>query len=85
MRETIFAEQGMNEPTGDALYVQPSVQGNSVILSNVYNEETKLNLEVLFNAMLAEREKCNQYLTSKDTDTLWILIISLAFRVLPWS
>lgn len=42
-----FAEQGMNEPTGDALYVQPSVQGNSVILSNVYNEETKLNLEVL--------------------------------------
>ena len=52
-----FAEQGMNEPTGDALYVQPSVQGNSVILSNVYNEETKLNLEVLFNAMLAEREK----------------------------
>ena len=52
-----FAEQGMNEPTGDALYVQPSVQGNSVILSNVYNEETKLNLEVLFNAMLAEIEK----------------------------
>ena len=37
--------------------MQPSVQGNSVILSNVYNEETKLNLEVLFNAMLAEREK----------------------------
>lgn len=52
-----FAEQGMNEPTEAALYVQPSVQGNSVILPNVYNEETKLNLEVLFNAMLAEREK----------------------------
>lgn len=76
-----FAEQGMNEPTGDALYVQPSVQGNSVILSNVYNEETKLNLEVLFNAMLAEREKCNQYLTSKDTDTLWILIIFSFSRI----
>ena len=52
-----FAEQGMNEPTDSALYVQPSMQGNSVILPNDYKEETKLNLEVLFNAMLAERER----------------------------
>lgn len=52
-----FAEQGMNEPTDMALYVQPSVQGNSVILPNAHNEETNLNLEVLFNAMLAERER----------------------------
>lgn len=52
-----FAEQGMNEPTDTALYVQPSVQGNSVILPNAHNEETNLNLEVLFNAMLAERER----------------------------
>lgn len=50
-----FAEQGMNEPTDGALYVQPSVQGNSVILPNEYHEESKMNLEVLFNAMLAER------------------------------
>ena len=52
-----FAEQGMNEPTEGALYVQPSVQGNSVILPNEYGEESKMNLEVLFNAMLAERVK----------------------------
>lgn len=52
-----FAKQGMNEPTDTALYVQPSVQGNSVILPNAHNEETNLNLEVLFNAMLAERER----------------------------
>ena len=52
-----FAEQGMNEPTDTALYVQPSVQGNSVIFPNTHNEETNLNLEVLFNAMLSEREK----------------------------
>jgi ABC-2 type transport system ATP-binding protein len=55
-----FAEQGMNEPTDGALYVQPSVQGNSVILPNEYGEESKLNLEVLFNATLAEREKMQQ-------------------------
>ena len=52
-----FAEQGMNEPTDGALYVQPSVQGNSVILPNESYEESKMNLEVLFNAMLAERVK----------------------------
>ena len=55
-----FAEQGMNEPTVDVLYVQPSVQGNSVILPNTYHEDSKLNLEVLFNATLAEREKIQQ-------------------------
>lgn len=78
-----FAEQGMNEPTDTALYVQPSVQGNSVIFPNAHNEETNLNLEVLFNAMLTEREKCNFCLTS-NTNTLWIRINSLAFRVLQW-
>ena len=55
-----FAEQGMNEPTEGVLYVQPSVQGNSVILPNEYGEDSKLNLEVLFNAMLAERERMKQ-------------------------
>ena len=55
-----FAEQGMNEPTDGALYVQPSVQGNSVILPNEYGEESKINLEVLFNAMLAERVRMQQ-------------------------
>ena len=55
-----FAEQGMNEPTVDVLYVQPSVQGNSVILPNTYHEDSKLNFEVLFNATLAEREKTQQ-------------------------
>ena len=55
-----FSEQGMNEPTDGALYVQPSVQGNSVILPNEYGEDSKMNLEVLFNAMLAERERLQQ-------------------------
>ena len=55
-----FAEQGMNEPTEGALYVQPSVQGNSVILPNEYGEDSKLNLEVLFNAILAGRERIQQ-------------------------
>ena len=55
-----FAEQGMNEPTDGVLYVQPSVQGNSVILPNEYGEDSKMNLEVLFNAMLAVRVRMQQ-------------------------
>ena len=55
-----FAEQGINEPTEGAIYVQPSVHGNSVILPNEYGEDSKMNLEVLFNAMLAERERMQQ-------------------------
>ena len=55
-----FAEQGANEPTDEALYVQPSVLGNHVLLPNTYHEDSNLNLEVLFNAMLAEREKMQQ-------------------------
>ena len=55
-----FAEQGMNEPTHGALYVQPTVQGNSVILPNEFGEDSNMNLEVLFNAMLAERERIQQ-------------------------
>ena len=55
-----FSEQGMNEPTHGALYEQPSVQGNSVILPNEFGEDSNMNLEVLFNAMLAERERMQQ-------------------------
>jgi ABC-2 type transport system ATP-binding protein len=59
-KKLYFADQGVNEPTDGALYVQPSVQGNSVILPNEYGEDSKMNLEVLFNAMLAERERMQQ-------------------------
>jgi ABC-2 type transport system ATP-binding protein len=55
-----FAEQCMNEPTDEALYVQPSVQGNHVVLPNTYHEDSNVNLEVLFNAILTEREKMQQ-------------------------
>ena len=55
-----FAEQSMNEPIDEALYVQPSVHGNHVVLPNTYHEDSNVNLEVLFNAMLAEREKMQQ-------------------------
>lgn len=61
----LFAEQGMNEPTDDALFVQPSVHGNSVICPNLAGEESPLNLELLFNALLTEREKIQAIFNEK--------------------
>ncbi len=52
-----FSEQGMNEPTDDALFVQPTIHGNSLIMENKFGEESPMNLELLFNAMLEERNK----------------------------
>ena len=55
-----FAEQSLNDPVDEAIYVQPNVSGNSVIFENEYQEDSPLNLEVLFNAVLSEREKIQQ-------------------------
>ena len=59
-RRLLFTELPMSEPTDGALYVQPSVSGNSAILPNEYDEESRMNLELLFNGVLAEREKFAQ-------------------------
>ena len=56
-RRLLFTELPMSEPTDGALFVQPSVAGNSAILLNEYDEESRMNLELLFNGVLAEREK----------------------------
>ena len=59
-RRLLFAELPMSEPTDGALFVQPSVTGNSAILPNEYDEESRMNLELLFNGVLAERERFAQ-------------------------
>ena len=56
-RRLLFTEQPISEPTDGALFVQPSVAGNSVILPNAYGEDSRLNLELLFKGVLAERDK----------------------------
>ena len=59
-RRLLFTNQPLSEPTDGAFYVQPSVSGNSAILPNEYDEESRMNLELLFNGVLAEREKFAQ-------------------------
>lgn len=63
-RRLCFAELTAGELTGDELYTQPSVQGQSVVLPNRLGEEhTTLNLELLFNATLAHPQQMAQVFT----------------------
>ena len=38
-------------PVDDALFVQPTIGGNAVMLSNDTAEETQVNVELFFNAV----------------------------------
>lgn len=52
-----FDEVEAGEQPEGILFSQPSYRGNSIVRLNNDEEETPLNLEVLFNATLAERDK----------------------------
>lgn len=51
-----FEERPADCSVDDALFVQPSLQGNAVVCSNDGDEDTPLDLELLFNAVLSRPE-----------------------------
>lgn len=53
----LFLESDDRELAQTALYTLPSVQGNFLMLPNVADEESEINLELLFGATLAAPEK----------------------------
>lgn len=57
-----FMESYNEKEVESALYASPSIQGYRLILENVNNEETSLNLETLFNATLSNPEKISAIL-----------------------
>lgn len=46
-----FTHRPSDEPVDDALFVQPTIGGNAVMLSNDTAEETQVNVELFFNAV----------------------------------
>lgn len=58
----LFKEQGLNESLEGSIYYQPSVSGNSALYPNRDGEESNLNIEVLFNAALANSETIHSIL-----------------------
>lgn len=49
-----FSEVPISDSTVCPLFEQPSIHGRSVVMANLSGHETPLNLELLFNAILAK-------------------------------
>ena len=39
------------------IYAEPSLSGYNAVVANYHNEDSKLDIELLFNAVLAEKSK----------------------------
>lgn len=61
-----FVENGTAADADAAIYSQPSVMGYSLVLPNIGDDETELNLESLFNATLANSERITAIFNSKN-------------------
>lgn len=62
----LFVESDDRELLNDALFSTPSIQGNSIMLVNGNEEESDINLELLFNATLSYPEKISQLFHSQN-------------------
>lgn len=60
-----FVESDDHTLAQEALYSLPSVQGNLLMLPNTENEETEINLELLFGATLATPDKITEMFHAK--------------------
>ena len=61
----LFVESDDRELAKTALYTLPSVQGNLLLLPNTENEESEINLELLFGATLVTPDKIAELFHSK--------------------
>lgn len=62
----LFTESEDRELAKNALFAAPSIQGNSLMLVNEHEEESEINLELLFNATLSSPEKLSQLFNSQN-------------------
>ena len=53
--------KNLNQLTEDVIYSEPSLNGHSVIVPNSNQEFSKLNIELLFNAIVFESEKIQKH------------------------
>ena len=63
-----FVESDDRELAATALYTLPSVQGNFLMLPNTEGEESEINLELLFGAVLAEPGKIAEMFHTKTNE-----------------
>lgn len=56
----LFVESSSNTVEPEAIYSLPSIQGNSILLPNNGDEESEINLELLFGAALEKSDRINE-------------------------
>lgn len=61
----LFLESDDSELASRAIFSMPSVKGNYLLLPNDNSEETEVNLELLFNALLSNSEMIHQLFNQK--------------------
>ncbi len=64
----LFLESDDHEMAKSALYTLPSVQGNFLMLPNLEDEESEINLELLFGATLAAPQKMAEMFHPKKNE-----------------
>ena len=57
INERLYFGESEARESDEIIYTQPSIGGNSLLRANRGGEDSNINLELLFNATLAEREK----------------------------
>ena len=64
----LFVESDDRELTEAAIYTLPSIQGNFLMLPNTDDEESEINLELLFGAALTDPEKIKGMFPPKQNE-----------------
>jgi ABC-2 type transport system ATP-binding protein len=59
-----------NEEIRDALYKEPSLQGNAVVCANIEGEDTKLDLELLYKAVVTNGDAVRDAFNKKYSGQL---------------
>lgn len=61
-----FVESDDRSLVNESLFAIPSLMGNSLLLPNKYGEDSEINLELLFNATLAQPQEVAQLFHTQD-------------------
>lgn len=56
------------EEVSDALYIEPSLQGNAIVCTNPHQEDTKLDLELLYKAVVTNGKAVTEAFNKRSVE-----------------
>ena len=59
----IVDENGTDEPI---LFCEENIRGNTLVTENIHHIETKLDIELLFNAVMMNKSRINELFNAKN-------------------